>query len=199
MLCQICNKEFQSKRSDAKTCSETCKKALQRKLKGTNDDLKGTEKLKGTFDKSKISRTGLNYDFDEISPSGLTKMRCEACGEPVWFSPCEDCTPKVREARLLRKSKDKWGGVCTLEEWKANESRCEELALQKAFGNLYDMFRAVELSEGGIVPPKWKKHWKTKGEALTSLEEIFKSKKMRKDGRGIFRTDEVGTDYKNWK
>lgn len=102
--CQICGNEFEAIRVSAKFCSEACKQRNKRIDNVSPDTLSSVSEvsvsnvLKSTeTDKTKISRTGLNYDWDEVSP--ILKMRkvpCSGCGEPVWdaANPCLECTKK---------------------------------------------------------------------------------------------------------
>lgn len=96
--CQICNKEFESKRIDALYCSPKCRKNKERGVTGkdfvTDDQMKiGTDK---------VSKTGLNYDYTELSPSGAKKVPCRGCGEPVWeyTNPCANCTIPGTETNM---------------------------------------------------------------------------------------------------
>jgi hypothetical protein len=115
--CQICGNEFEAERVDKLTCTPACQKKLQRKNKIDKVDIKKVDKgesgqnvLKPT-DKNKISRTGLNYDWNEVSPTlGLRKVPCSGCGEPVWEAgnPCLDCTNKVIELKKKGEQLPNW-------------------------------------------------------------------------------------------
>ena len=107
-ICQICKKEFEAIRNDAKCCSSTCRSVAKRNATDNTTD-NATDKLSvankpGNFvnhitgeehETAKISeKTGLSYDLNERSKIlELEKRRCPGCGEPTWYG-CAQCGAK---------------------------------------------------------------------------------------------------------
>ena len=113
MKCSVCGKEFESKRSDALTCSPACKKKLQR-LKGTNkgDNLKGTndtlKKVSVTNPLKRITRPPDKvYDgyyqseyknlIEELIIKPISQLRDEGYYIPSWKENGVKCPLKVVE------------------------------------------------------------------------------------------------------
>ena len=86
LKCKVCGKEFEAKRSDAKFCTEKCKKVSKRKREGSFAtkicDVCGKEKeVKGgrTCEKGHFicrSHVGVGIFSDGIK-------QCPICGKPV--------------------------------------------------------------------------------------------------------------------
>lgn len=108
-------------------------------------------------------------------------------------------THKGASMTAEEKSKDRWGDVCTLEEWKQYPKMCENKAQAKALIFLYDSFTAEQLANAGILPPKWKQFHATYAESKESLDGLMKGIGMEKDDRGIWVTKPRNIDYSTWK
>lgn len=100
MKCMVCGKEFESKRSTAKFCSDKCKKRYQRGLAGQNKEVSGTndtlKKVSGTNPLKRITRPPYKvYDgyyksdqyknlIEELDLKPLKQLREEGYQVPVW-------------------------------------------------------------------------------------------------------------------
>jgi hypothetical protein len=77
MICTICLKEFESKRTDAKFCSSTCRSKASRatdNLSVATDNRTDTETLRPAKDiKERLEEIRLKYKLSQITPALLSK------------------------------------------------------------------------------------------------------------------------------
>jgi len=217
--CLQCGKEFESARDNKTTCSGTCRKAYSRS-QNANKVMPGEEELPIEVIKEEVKeepkeeplyqketrtgvskRTGLSYDYSETF-KGTSKKKCPGCGEPTWFPPCAACGDKRRakDPNWFAKSRaeGKWGEVCSLEEWIQYPVMCENKAQARALQELYSKFTAKELSEAGVMPPKWKEKYATYEEAQEGLKGLMEEMDLVQDNNGYWGTTKV-IDYSKWK
>ena len=133
---------------------------------------------------SDACRVAYNRDHSEVLPTVDIKP------EPQKIAAVSE---KVASANRLaeKRAADKWGGVCSLEQWKLYPNMCETKAQAKAVHDLYDTYSAEELAAAGVLPPKWKKNYKTYAEMRAALtEDMAKFKLIDLDEK---------IDYSTWK
>jgi hypothetical protein len=115
--CQNCGIEIEQKGNRTKLyCSDKCRMAYKRaderaKTNVLPEQVGNEHPQSEQTIKKGISRTGLNYDWNEVSPTlGLRKVPCSGCGEPVWEAgnPCLDCTNKVIESKKKGEELPNW-------------------------------------------------------------------------------------------
>ena len=110
MKCSVCGKEFESKRSTAKFCSDKCKKRSQRGLAGQNEEVSGTndtlKEVSGTNPLKRITRPPDKvYDgyyqseyknlIEELIIKPISQLRDEGYYIPSWKENGVKCPLKV--------------------------------------------------------------------------------------------------------
>ncbi len=103
--CENCDKEFEAKRADAKTCSPKCRNELSRKQKkGEAVDTSHIEPEPGEEQEPEVKLSKTDPDFEDSDP-GYYKF-----ADLEWRRTCilPDCTKELRTRLKLLK-------VCSVE------------------------------------------------------------------------------------
>ena len=115
MKCEMCDKDFESKRSDAKTCSPACQKRLQRQNKLREEAMSNPPEIKAVVrdlppvevveDKVPKVNSVVNFNGETISPiweaDGLPDFkRLGKCPDKMQYSYCinPDCRYSYQQA-----------------------------------------------------------------------------------------------------
>lgn len=146
-VCEICGREFEAKRADARYCSGTCQKQAKRAGNPVRDKLSRTESVTNVRDKSDVVRDNKadvrdNKFYDNLTGPQAQKLLAEECERDHSISPVQSdgfaITGARIRARVPRPISGPWVVSTTPEQEAALLAKYPNLsAIRKALMNQY--------------------------------------------------------------